>query len=78
MASFDGGFATEHLVQQQRHEEHPLGVVQVRNREDRDPRLTGLRVQQVLDVERLALHPRPEPGCREQVVERHREAEPIA
>ena len=35
----------EHLVQQQRDEEHPLRVAQVRDREDRDARLALRRVQ---------------------------------
>ncbi len=35
------------------------------------------RVEQALDVERLALHPRAEPRRGQQVVERHRELEPL-
>ena len=40
-------------------------------------RLARRRVEQALDVERLAFHPRAEPGRGEQVVERHRELEAI-
>ena len=49
----------QHLVQQQRHEEHALRVVQMGDREDRDARLALRREQQAADVERLALQSTP-------------------
>ncbi len=64
-------------VQQQRHEEHALGVGQVRDREDRDARLAAGAAQQLADVERDALHPELEAGRGEQVVERERELEAV-
>ena len=67
----------QHGVQQQRHEEHALGVREVRDREDRDARLAGVAAQQLADVERHALHPELEAGRGEQVVERQRELEAI-
>ena len=47
-----------HLVQQDRHEEHPLGVRQMRQRQNRQARLPLFRMQQPANIERLALHPR--------------------
>ena len=67
----------EDLIQQQRDEEHPLGVAEMRDGHHRDTRLSGRGVEQALDVERLALHPRAEPRRGQQVVERHRELEPL-
>jgi hypothetical protein len=67
----------DHLVEQQRHEEHPLRVVEVRDRDDRHPRLAGGRVQQGIHLERLALHPGAEAGGGQQVVERHGEREAV-
>ena len=42
-----------------------------------EPRLALGRVQQAADVERLALHPGGEPGRGQQVVQRHRQREPL-
>ncbi len=66
-ARSDGGAALrahprQHLLEQQRDEEHPLGVAQVGDRHDRDARLAGRRVEHACDVERLALEPGGEPG----------------
>ena len=68
---------SHHLVQQQRDEEHPLGVGQVRDRQDRDARLAVGRVEQALHVERLAGGPGLEAGRGEQVVHRHGQLEAI-
>ena len=68
---------SERLVEQQRDEEHALGVAEMRNRADRDARLAVGGVEQPVDVEGFALHPHVEPGRRQQVVERHRQREPI-
>ncbi len=64
-------------VQEQRHEEHPLGVREVRDREDRDARLACITAQEAADVERRALHPELEARRGEQVVERQRELEAV-
>jgi hypothetical protein len=65
----------DHLVEQQRHEEHPLRVAEMGNREDRDPRLAVRGVEHLLNVERIAGHPRVEAGRGQEVVDGHREAE---
>ena len=65
------------LVEQQRHEEHPLRVTQMRNRENRDARLALGRVEQRGGVERLTLEPLIEPGGREQAVQPHRQLESL-
>ena len=67
----------QHLVEQQRDEEHALGVSQVRDGEDRDARLSLRRVQQAGDVQRLALQPRLEARRGQQVVQRHRQRKPL-
>ena len=67
----------QHLVQEDRDEEHPLVVREVRDRQDREPRLALARIEQAADVERLALHPAGEPGRGEQVVQLHRQGEPL-
>ncbi len=67
----------QHGVQQQRHEEHALGVREVRDREDRDAGLAGVAAQQLAHVERHALHPELEARRGEQVVERQRQLEAI-
>ena len=67
----------DHFAQQDRDEEHPLGVGQMGDREDRQPRLALRRVEQPLNVERLAFHPGGEAGRGEQVVELHRQLEAL-
>ena len=65
------------LVEQQRHEEHPLGVAEVRDREDRDPRLPLRRVEQAGGVERLAFEPLGEARGGQQPVEPHGQVEAL-
>ena len=72
-----GPHPRDDLVQQERHEEHALGIRQVRDREDRYARLAFRRPEEALDVERLPCQPRGEPGRGEQVVERHRQRAPF-
>jgi hypothetical protein len=67
----------EHLGQQQRDEEHPLGVREVRDGDDRDARLARRGPEQAADIQRLALEPGREAGGGEQVVERHRQPEAL-
>ena len=66
-----------HLVQQDRHEEHPLGVRQMRQRQNRQPGFALFRMQQPANIERLALHPGRKARRGEQVVEAHRQREPL-
>ena len=65
----------QHLAEQDRDEEHPLGVGEVGDGEDRQPRLALGRVEQAADVERLAFHPGGEAGRGQQVVQPHRQVE---
>ena len=67
----------DHFVEQDRDEEHPLGVGEVGDRDDREPRLVLRRVQQPLHVERFAVEPTGERRRREQVVQPHAELEAI-
>ena len=67
----------EHLVQQDGYEEHALGLGQVRDGQDRDARLALGCVEHPLDVKGLPFHPRREAGRRDQVVERHGQAEAV-
>jgi len=62
----------EHVLQQQRDDEHPLGFVEVRDIENADARLALGRVEQALDIERLALQPALEARCGDDVVQLHR------
>lgn len=61
-------YPAQHLVQEQRHEEHALGVAQMGDGHDRHPRLPFGRMQQTGDVERLAFHPGSKARSRQQVV----------
>ncbi len=63
----------DELVRDQRHDEHAFGVVQVRDRDDRDARLAVRVVEQRLDVERVAGEPGLEPGRCQQAVDAERE-----
>jgi hypothetical protein len=67
----------EYLVQQQRDEEHPLGVPEMGDRQDRDTRLSGLGHEERADVERLPFHPRCVARRSEQVVEREHQLESL-
>ena len=65
------------LVEQQRHEEHALGVAEVRDREDRDARLPFRRVEQ-RSPDRAARPPSiARSRRREQPVQLHRELEAL-
>ena len=72
-----GPHPPEHLVQQERDEEHALGVGQVSDREDRGAGLALGRVEERADVERLALEPGVEARRGEEVVEPGRQLEPV-
>jgi hypothetical protein len=63
----------DQLVRDQCHHEHALGVVQVRNRDDRDARPAFGGVEQALDVECFAVQPGLEPRRGEQAVDAQRE-----
>ncbi len=63
--------------QHQGHDEHALGVVEVRGVEDGDARLALRRVKQALDVHRHAFQPRAEGRRRDDAVERHRQGEAL-
>ncbi len=67
----------QHLVEQHRHEKHPLRLRQVGDRKDRHPRLAFGRVEQALDVQRLALRPGRKSRRRRQIVEPHRQRKPV-
>ena len=67
----------DQLVGDQRDDEHALGIVEMRNGNDGDPRLAFRREEEPLDVERLALEPDAESRRGEQVVDRHRELEAV-
>ena len=67
----------EHLIEQQRDEEHALRVAEVRDGKDGHARLARWRVVDALDVERLAFQPRAEAGRGEQVVDGRGEREAI-
>ena len=62
----------ENVGEQQRHEEHALGIAEVRDRYDRALRFSVCIVQQRRGVERLTLHPGLEAWRGKQVVELHR------
>ena len=64
-------------VQQHRHEEHPLPIVKVRDREDRHARLPCGRSEERGNVERVALGPHLEAGRGQQRVEGQRKGETI-
>ena len=65
------------LVEQQRDEEHPLGVAEVRDRADRDARLAVRGIEQRLQVERLAFQPGLEPRRGQHAVQPHRHVEAV-
>ena len=67
----------EHLPEEQRHEEHPLRIAEVRDRENGDPRFSFFRPKKAADVERRPVEPRVEPGRREERVVRDRELEAL-
>ena len=68
----------QHLVEQHRHEEHALGVIEVGNGQDGHSWPSLRREQQAIHVERLTLEPGGEArGC-EQLVELHGQREAIA
>ena len=56
-------------------EEHALALAEMRGGKDRHPRLTVRTVEKPARFERLAFQPGREAGCREQVVEAHRQLE---
>ena len=57
-----GAHPRDHLVEHQRDDEHALGIVEMRDRDDRDARLALGREQQALRIERLALIQVAKPG----------------
>jgi hypothetical protein len=63
------------LVQQERDEEHPLGIAEVGDGKHRQARLAPLAEEQPLHVERLAFGPGLERGRREEIVDLGREGE---
>lgn len=65
------------LIEQQRHEEHPLGIGQVGDREHRDPGLARGGIENLLQVEGLPLHPPLKARSCQQVVDSHGELETI-
>ena len=64
-------------LQEQRDDEHPLRVAEVRDGDDRDARPPALAVQQRLHVDRVAAQPEVEARRGEQVVDGHRQAEAV-
>ncbi|NTV04863.1 RHS repeat protein, partial [bacterium] len=65
------------LLQQQRREEHALGVLQVRDREDGVARPPVRRPQQGVDVQGLSLQPGRERRRRDDRVQGHRQGEAL-
>ena len=72
-----GAHPRHHLVQQQGHEEHPLRIAQVGDREHGDSRLAFRRVEQRRRIQRLSFEPLLEPRRREQPVQPHGQLEPL-
>ena len=72
-----GAHPAEHLVEQQRDEEHPLRVAQVRDRENGDARLARGGMEQPADIQRFALQPRRKAGRREEAVQEHRQVKTV-
>ena len=60
---------TQHLVHQQAHEKHPLGITKVSDRKNRNPRLARRRVQHARNVERRTFQPCRKTRRCKQVVE---------
>ncbi len=56
-------------MEEERDEYHPLGVAQVGDREDRDPRTPVGRAEEEVDVEGIASEPSVKAGARKKVVE---------
>ena len=65
------------LIEQQRDEEHPFGVPEVRDREHGHPRLALRRIEQARRVERIAFEPLRESRRGKQPVEAHRQIEAV-
>ena len=65
------------LVQEQRDHEHPFGIAEMRDGDDRDARLAGRAVQQRRGVERLPLQPLLESGRGHQRVDLHGQREAV-
>ena len=65
------------LREDERHDELPLLLREVREVDDRAPRLPGLGEEELLRVERLALAPGGERGGGDERVERERELRPV-
>ena len=63
----------DELIEQDRHEEHSLGIVQVGDRDDRYLGRTARRIEQCLDVQGLALHPACKGWRGHQIIQRHGE-----
>ena len=68
---------SNHLVHQQRHEEHALGVAEMGNREHRHARPACGVVEQRLRIERIPLEPDFEAGRREHAIELHGQREAL-
>ena len=56
-------------MEEERDENHPLGVAEVGDREDRDPRTPVRRSEEEIDVEGIAGEPSIKPRTREEMVE---------
>ena len=67
----------QHFVEQDRDKEHPLGVVQMSDRQDRQPGPLLGSIKQRLDVERFALQPICKRGRRQQIIDLHPQLQAI-
>jgi hypothetical protein len=67
----------DQFIEDERHDEHALTIVEVRDREHGHPRCAAVRVEQPVDVQGVAFEPDGEVGRGEQTIEVQRELEPV-
>ncbi len=67
----------QHFIQQHRDKEHAFGIVEMRNGQNGHARFAFRRIEQALNIERLALRPGGKSGRGNQVVQPHGEREAV-
>jgi hypothetical protein len=68
---------SENLIEEKRHEEHPLGVGEVRDVKDRHAGFSFARIKNAVDIEGIAREPRFEARRGEKIVESGGELETV-